>query len=184
MLLTIQGHSYIGICLRKEGGNRYTSNGSIEMGPLNIETLFIYVCIKCFRTLSSLYVLRALLGKCRSVSPSIFFCSCLSMPVAMYDGCGIVAFVYWLRLKQYIVETRLHVIMKGKGETVNRKNRIILSIFFSYLPCLLKVVSKFFLDSEVHEDCPNMRQTATNCFCFNYRIYANTPRTLILGQEI
>ena len=23
------------------------------------------------------------------------------MPVAVYDGCGIVAFVYWLRLKQY-----------------------------------------------------------------------------------
>ena len=24
------------------------------------------------------------------------------MPVAVYDGCGIVAFVYWLRLKQYL----------------------------------------------------------------------------------
>ena len=23
-------------------------------------------------------------------------------PVAVYDGCGIVAFVYWLRLKQYL----------------------------------------------------------------------------------
>ena len=23
------------------------------------------------------------------------------MPVAVYDGCGIVAFVYWLRLKQF-----------------------------------------------------------------------------------
>ena len=25
------------------------------------------------------------------------------MPVAVYDGCGIVAFVYWLRLKQFVV---------------------------------------------------------------------------------
>ena len=24
------------------------------------------------------------------------------LPVAVYDGCGIVAFVYWLRLKQYL----------------------------------------------------------------------------------
>ena len=24
-------------------------------------------------------------------------------PVAVYDGCGIVAFVYWLKLKQYLV---------------------------------------------------------------------------------
>ena len=26
----------------------------------------------------------------------------LEMPVAVYDGCGSVAFVYWLRLKQYL----------------------------------------------------------------------------------
>ena len=25
-----------------------------------------------------------------------------SAPVAVYDGCGSVAFVYWLRLKQYL----------------------------------------------------------------------------------
>ena len=25
-----------------------------------------------------------------------------TVPVAVYDGCGIVAFVYWLRLKQYL----------------------------------------------------------------------------------
>ena len=24
------------------------------------------------------------------------------LPVAVYDGCGIVTFVYWLRLKQYL----------------------------------------------------------------------------------
>ena len=24
------------------------------------------------------------------------------MPVAVYDGCGIVAFFYWLRVKQYL----------------------------------------------------------------------------------
>ena len=26
----------------------------------------------------------------------------LTLPVAVYDGCGIVVFVYWLRLKQYL----------------------------------------------------------------------------------
>ena len=25
------------------------------------------------------------------------------MPVAVYDGCGSLAFVYWLRLKQFVV---------------------------------------------------------------------------------
>ena len=25
------------------------------------------------------------------------------MPVAVYDGCDTVAFVYWLRLKQFVV---------------------------------------------------------------------------------
>ena len=27
----------------------------------------------------------------------------LAMVMAVYDGCGIVAFVYWLRLKQFVV---------------------------------------------------------------------------------
>ena len=34
--------------------------------------------------------------------PLIYFSFMKSQPVAVYDGCDSVAFVYWLRLKQYL----------------------------------------------------------------------------------
>ena len=37
-----------------------------------------------------------------SKNPQIAYHSCPFQPVAVYDGCGIVAFVYWLRLKKYL----------------------------------------------------------------------------------
>ena len=32
----------------------------------------------------------------------LLFIIIMCLPVAVYDGCGIVAFVYWLRLNQYL----------------------------------------------------------------------------------